>query len=269
MEVFPAKARKIVILLTRKRKVMKTRMRMFLSAMTAVVMTNAAQVVDVDQSHNADVTVNNLIVPVSPPVSIMPTRQRQSVVQNPDAPGKVTEVRDEHIEVIDDKLELVTRTIKKTETRVVGANPPEDTVKEADVVVASAAVVVAATPPSLEPPAEESAETRRLVHYFCRCWKDGDYERMWWAMSPRYRLKAKYEEFCAVFVDDAKSNGGLKDENIGPNEHHDDWGASLDVELRFKLRRAKPRKVKVMCERTKDGYRISESGIIPIDLNNL
>lgn len=249
---------------------MKAKMELLLSTMAAVAMANAAQVVEVNRPHTTDVKVNNVQVVPPPSVNVVvPIVEKPSVAREPDKPGKVTEVRDEHVEVIDGKLELVTRTVKQTETRVVGENAPRETADAAAIAVAAAAVAVTVTSPSLDPPAEDAAETRRLIRYFCRCWKDGDYERMWWAMSPRYRLKAKFEEFCAVFADDAKINGGLMDENIGPNERHDDWGATLDVELRFKLRRSKPRKVKVACERAKDGYRIAESGIIPVDLNNL
>lgn len=256
---------------------MKVRITMAIPVAAAFTAVNAAQVVEIGQPQvvNApqvtEVTVNAVqAVPVVPVQVVKPASPRQGVIKHPDAPGKVTEVRDEHVEVIDDKLELVTRTVKQTETRVIGELPSKKGKKDAEVQLEVAAVAVAvAAPANLEPPALEAAETRRLIHYFCRCWKDGDYQRMWWAMSPRYRLKAKYEEFCAVFAEDAKVNGGLMDENIGQNERHDDWGATLDVELRFKIRRAQPRKVKVSCERTENGYRISECGIIPVDMNNL
>ena len=189
---------------------------------------------------------------------------RENVSSKSVLAGRVTEVRDEHVEVIDDKLELVTTTTKRTESRIVQPAPEPE-----GVVVAAAVVAVVPEPESFEPPASESAEARRLVRYFCKCWKDGDYLHMWWAMTPQYRLKAKYEEFLAVFADDAKANGGLLDENIGPHEHHDDWGVALDVVLRFRLRRADARRVRAFCEQTKDGYRIGECGLVPLDMRNL
>ena len=268
----------------------------------AAEMTSVQQNIEAERPQATEVTVNTVqiapavvapvVVPAPAPAPApaptpAPAAQQPGAPQGPgyvakpDPPGRVTEVRDEHVEVIDGKLELVSRTIKQSETRVVGEKPvpppppTSETVekvveKVVEVEVAAAAVVVAATePPSLEPPAADAAEPRRLIRYFCRCWKDGDFERMWWAMSPRYRLKAKYDEFCAVFAYDERMNGGLADENIGPNAKHDEDGVTLEVELRFKRRRVRPRTVKAVCEITKDGYRIAESGIIPIEWDNL
>ena len=202
---------------------------------------------------------------------------QQTVENNKPQAGRVTEIRDEHVEVIDGRIEVINRVVRQTETRVIGQPSEKDvkSTKEAkspgkkDEKVSAMAADAAVAAPSLDPPAAETADPKRVIRYFCRCWKDGDFKRMWWTMSPRYRLKAKYEEFCAVFVEDARFNGGLADENLEPDVQQDDGVVTLTVELRFKLRRVRPRKVKAVCELTKDGYRISESGIIPVDFDNL
>ena len=124
-------------------------------------------------------------------------------------------------------------------------------------------------PPPPEPPAEEAAEPRRLVRYFCKAWKDEDWERMWWSMSPKYRKKVPLKKFTALFSDDAESNGGLKDENV-VSESETNAGVAVKVALTFKFKRAKPRVVKAEVERISGGaYRIVDSAIIPVDLNNL
>ena len=124
-------------------------------------------------------------------------------------------------------------------------------------------------PPPPEPPAEEAAEPRRLVRYFCKAWKDEDWERMWWAMSPKYRKKVSLKKFTALFADDSEANGGLKDENVVA-EIETNSGIAVKVALTFKFKRAKPRVVKAEMERIPGGaYRLVDSAIIPVDLNDL
>ena len=124
-------------------------------------------------------------------------------------------------------------------------------------------------PPPPEPPAEEAAEPRRLVRYFCKAWKDEDWERMWWAMTPKYRRKVSLKKFTELFTDDAEANGGLKDENI-VSEVETNVGVAVKVTLTFKFRQARPRVVKAEVERIPGGaYRVVDSAIIPVDLNDL
>lgn len=124
-------------------------------------------------------------------------------------------------------------------------------------------------PPPPEPPAVEAAEPRRLVHYFCKMWKDQDWERLWWTMTPKYRQKIPLKKFTMLFTEDAELNGGLKDEKIA-DVSQSNSGMALVVELEFKYRNAKPRVVKVLVERVVGGqYRVAESAIIPVDLNDL
>ncbi|MGN0846137.1 MAG: hypothetical protein ACI4RA_01980 [Kiritimatiellia bacterium] len=128
---------------------------------------------------------------------------------------------------------------------------------------------VAEPPPPPEPPAAEAAEPRRLVRYFCKMWKDEDWERLWWAMSPKYRRLVSLKKFTELFTDDAEANGGLKDENI-LGEAETNAGIGVTVELTFKFKRAKHRVVKAEVERIPGGqYRIVKSAIIPTDLNDL
>ena len=136
-----------------------------------------------------------------------------------------------------------------------------------------AAVAVAAEPPPPPPPPEppeaEAAEPRRLIRYFCKAWKDQDWTRMWWAMSPQYRRKVSLKKFTKLFTEDAEANGGLKDENI-VDEGETNAGVGVKVELVFKFRNARRRVVKAEVQRISGGqYRVVESPFIPMDLNDL
>ena len=123
--------------------------------------------------------------------------------------------------------------------------------------------------PPPEPPAAEAAEPRRLVRYFCKAWKDEDWERLWWSMTPQYRKRVSLKKFTKLFTEDAESNGGLKDENI-VDEMKTNAGVGVKVELSFKFRNAKHRIVKAEVQRIPGGqYRVVESPIIPMDLNDL
>lgn len=124
-------------------------------------------------------------------------------------------------------------------------------------------------PPPPEPPATDAADPRRLVRYFCRMWKDEEYEAMWWAMTPKYRNAVSLEKFTALFEDDAERTGGLKDENIVLDDVDEGKQYIVTVDLRFNFVRARDRRVKAVLEKTRQGYRIKESGILPVDLNDL
>lgn len=125
-------------------------------------------------------------------------------------------------------------------------------------------------PPPPEPPAADAAEPRRLVRYFCKAWKDKDYERLWWAMSSDYRDKVSLSKFRKLFVSDAETNGGLLDENILETAKTKDGNEGVKVELIFKFPRAQHRFVMAIAERQSGGqFRLVDSPIIPIDLDDI
>ena len=125
-------------------------------------------------------------------------------------------------------------------------------------------------PPPPEPPEADAAEPRRLVRYFCKAWKDKDYERMWWAMSPQYRKKVSLKKFKRLFESDAEQNGGLKDENILEEGGTRKGNKAVKTELIFKFPKAKHRIVAAEAERQPGGaFRIIESPVIPLDLEDL
>ena len=125
-------------------------------------------------------------------------------------------------------------------------------------------------PPPPEPPAADAAEPRRLVRYFCKAWKDKDYERLWWAMSPQYRKKVSLKKLTKLFESDAELNGGLLDENILGTAKTKDGNEGVRLELIFKFPRAKHRLVMAVAERQPGGaFRIVDSPFIPQDLDDL
>ena len=125
-------------------------------------------------------------------------------------------------------------------------------------------------PPPPEPPAADAAEPRRLVRYFCKAWKDKDYERLWWAMSPQYRKKVTLKKFRKIFESDAEMNGGLLDENVLETAKTRKGDEGVKLELIFKFPRARHRFVMAVAERQPGGaFRIVDSPFIPQDLDDL
>ena len=125
-------------------------------------------------------------------------------------------------------------------------------------------------PPPPEPPAADAAEPRRLVRYFCKAWKDQDYERLWWAMSPKYRKKVSLKKFSKLFESDAEMNGGLIDENILETAKTRTGDEGVKLELIFKFPKAKHRIVLAIAERQPGGvFRIVDWPFIPQDLDDL
>lgn len=124
--------------------------------------------------------------------------------------------------------------------------------------------------PPPEPSAADAAEPRRLVRYFCKAWKDKDYKRLWWAMSPEYRKKVSLKKFSKLFKSDAEMNGGLLDENILETAKTRDGNEGVKLELIFKFPRAQHRFVMAVAERQPGGaFRIVDSPFIPQDLDDL
>lgn len=171
---------------------------------------------------------------------------------------------------------------KKAPPPAVAPATPAVVAPAVGVVVAPVAVVVPGVaveqpqlkaddpPPPPEPPAEEANEPRRLVHYFCKAWKDKDYERLWWAMSSDYRKKVSLKKFTKLFEEDAETNGGLLDENILETAKTRNGDEGVKVELIFRFPRAKHRFVMAAARRQLGGvFRIVESNIIPLDLEDL
>lgn len=124
-------------------------------------------------------------------------------------------------------------------------------------------------PPPPEPPDAEASEPKRIVRYFCKLWKDEEYEKMWWAMLPSYRQQKSLKAFTKLFEEDKEMTGGLSDENISQDESQDAVDVKLEVMLTFRNKRSKPKKVLAYVRKTPKGYRIVQSGIIPVDWDDL
>lgn len=120
-----------------------------------------------------------------------------------------------------------------------------------------------------EPPVVEAAEPKRIIRYFCRAWKDEDFKAMYGAMSDSYRNNVTLSEFTSLFKSDIETNGGLKDENIEVPEVPAGATIRLKVQLIFRSTSVKPRTVVAEVIKTPKGYRVAESGILPLDLNQL
>ncbi len=99
--------------------------------------------------------------------------------------------------------------------------------------------------------------------------EDEQYEKMYWAMSPEYRQATTLETFTALFENDKRLNAGLADENIALEEKQVGADTQLRITLVYRNNRVKPREVTVRTTKTPNGHRLIESGIIPIDLENL
>lgn len=123
-------------------------------------------------------------------------------------------------------------------------------------------------PPTM-PPMEASLDPKRLIRFFCRMWKDEDYSAMYLCMAKQYRRNVTLQKFSSLFEEDANRTGGLEDENILAEDGENAMGHMVVVDLKFRRKKAPNRRVKALLEKTKDGYRIIQSGILPVDFGNL
>lgn len=120
------------------------------------------------------------------------------------------------------------------------------------------------------PSAEDSSDPKRLLHAFCQAWKDEDWKKVWYCMEPSFRKSHDFAAFQRRFEDDAEMTGGLDDETIAADPKVQGSKQTFDVTLSFQnAPLAKPRKVKATVKTTPDGYRVVESTILPVDLNDM
>lgn len=120
------------------------------------------------------------------------------------------------------------------------------------------------------PSAEDSSDPKRLLHAFCQAWKDEDWKKVWYCMEPSFRKSHDFAAFQRRFEDDAEMTGGLDDETIAADPKVQGSKQTFDVTLSFQnAPLAKPRKVKATLKTTPDGYRVVESTILPVDLNDM
>lgn len=119
------------------------------------------------------------------------------------------------------------------------------------------------------PPFSASMDPRRLIRYFCRMWKDENYLAMYYCMTREYRRSTSYHKFETLFTSDAGRTGGLDDENVLTEAPENGDGHLILVDLKFRRKHVPMRRVKAILEKTKDGYRLIRSGILPLDYENL
>ena len=119
------------------------------------------------------------------------------------------------------------------------------------------------------PSAEESATPRTLADYFCRMWRDEDYKAMYYCMSKGYRSQVEFAKFAALFALDAERTGGLDSGVFVAEDPDNAAGPLLLLDLKFMKKKMPTRRVKAVFEKTKDGYRLVKSGILPVDFSNL
>lgn len=119
-----------------------------------------------------------------------------------------------------------------------------------------------------DPPDRETREPERLIRYFCKCWKDEEYKSMYGMLLPALRTELTYDAFQKRYVEDAGFNSGLKDEAL--LERTEDTGSEVafKVRLTFQSSKAAPRTVVARLKKTSSGYRVMESGLIPLDLDH-
>ncbi len=148
------------------------------------------------------------------------------------------------------------------------ADPVAQPVQIVSPVQAEPAVRAAEELPPL-PPAEEAATPKALAVYFCRMWRAENFEAMYYCMSARYRTRVEFGKFMALFTSDAEKTGGLDSVVVVAEDPENAAGHLLLLDLKFMKKKMPPRRVTAVFEKTKDGFRLVKSGILPVDFTNL
>lgn len=123
-----------------------------------------------------------------------------------------------------------------------------------------------------EPPLpgeEDAKDAVALLTYYCRAWLEGDYCRMYGALSAETRKEIPFKTFRKRYEADYETTGGIISARILEGETIQGKVVKYKVEVYFFNPRKPARTVTAALERTPDGFRVVESGIIPIDLDAL
>jgi len=120
-----------------------------------------------------------------------------------------------------------------------------------------------------EPPIDLVSTPKSLLIYYQDAWEKKDYPAMYGALHDSVRENVSYEQFLSRLKEDAEGNFGLKKFDFKNKIPSNAYKVKTEIVLRFKNERAQPRRVVAELIETPNGYRILDSGIIPIDLGNL
>lgn len=123
--------------------------------------------------------------------------------------------------------------------------------------------------PFPDPPVEDSKDAKSIINYFCKFWKGEKYNLMYGAMTLNYRKKVSFKKFNSLLEEDKSGNGGLAGHKTTGKGSFVGATIRLPVTLKFNSKRAKERKVVACVVKSGKGYRVEDSGILPIDLNSL
>ena len=122
------------------------------------------------------------------------------------------------------------------------------------------------------PPTPPDAETQDLfsfLKYYCIAWINENYCVMYGALAAKLQIVMSYDQFKERYLSDAERTGGLSGVLLLDSGSVQGNTLRCKLELHFINERIKPRVVTCALEKTKKGFRLLESGLIPLDLDDM
>ncbi len=114
------------------------------------------------------------------------------------------------------------------------------------------------------PPEDVAQAADTLATYFCEQWSAVHYEAMYYAMTPAYRKRVSFKAFIKRFEADMELTGGLKSARVQGEVVTQGKYTHVPLTLTFHGQNTQPRTVKALAERTPEGFRLADSGLIPL-----
>ena len=136
-----------------------------------------------------------------------------------------------------------------------------------------------ATPKTATEKAEEKSEVEDLkaltqtpaetVKYFCELWIKDEFKRMYAVLENSTKKSIGYATFKKRYLSDAETTLGLAGAKILDDGIQSGTQTKVGVELYFRNEKVPVRIITALLRNTAEGYRVLESGLIPIDMDDL
>ena len=107
------------------------------------------------------------------------------------------------------------------------------------------------------------------VKYFCHCWMKDDFKEMYRVLDPAASQAIGFDAFLKRYKSDAETTLGLAGAKLLDEGKGSGSSTQCRVELYFRNERVPARKITALLRSTARGYRVLESGLIPVDMNDM
>jgi hypothetical protein len=161
---------------------------------------------------------------------------------------------------------------KKPENRNTGQLTTSDVIVVETKVIINKTAGVAEEPKKNEQVIDLEAVTKtpsETIKYFCQCWIKDDFKAMYGVLDNTVSDAMGFEKFRKRYKSDAETTLGLAGAKLLDDGKESGAATQVRMELYFRNERVPARRITALLRSTAKGYRVLESGLIPMDMGDM